>query len=85
MMGNKNFPGLRDAPFHVLKEEFIKPSIPRQCYLYSKSTIINKSFKSNPSIRTKESNEQVHGEHDDSSSCGKCVHEPQVIYSKETC
>ncbi|CAC5384336.1 unnamed protein product [Mytilus coruscus] len=38
---------------------------------------MNKSFKINPSVRTKESIEQVHGEHNDSSSCAKCVHYEQ--------
>ncbi|XP_076103709.1 uncharacterized protein LOC143072585 [Mytilus galloprovincialis] len=74
-MGNENVPGLRDTPFYVSKEEFkeavnASPMLP---LFEIKGTIMNKSFKSNPSVRTQESIEQVHGEHNDLSSCAKCV------------
>ncbi|CAG2211906.1 unnamed protein product [Mytilus edulis] len=74
-MGNENVPGLRDTPFYVSKEEFneavnASPMLP---LFEIKGTIMNKSFKSNPSVRTQESIEQVHGEHNDLSSCGKCA------------
>ncbi|CAG2253607.1 unnamed protein product [Mytilus edulis] len=74
-MGNENVPGLRDTPFYVSKEEFkeavnASPMLP---VFEIKGTIMNKSFKSNPSVRTQESIEQVHGEHNDLSSCAKCV------------
>ncbi|VDH95196.1 Hypothetical predicted protein [Mytilus galloprovincialis] len=74
-MGNENVPGLRDTPFYVSKEEFkeavnASPMLP---LFEIKGTIMNKSFKSNPSVRTQESIEQVHGEHNDLLSCAKCV------------
>ncbi|CAC5376654.1 unnamed protein product [Mytilus coruscus] len=75
MMGNESVPGLRDTPFYVTKEEFkeainASPMLP---LFEIKGTIMNKSFKINPSVRTTESIEQVHGEHNDLSSCAKCV------------